>query len=121
VTIRTSLMIAAVIAITLAGVTERSFSSPAKAGQFQGVGVTEASTSQDVDRLPLDHPEMCPVDVRTTCARGQVRCGARCYDPNVSCCCSSKKGPQIVGKPKKRTTNSCYQFCEAAGLGAPAN
>jgi hypothetical protein len=118
VTIRTSLMIVSVIAIALAGLTQRSFLSPAQARPFQGAGVT-ASTPQDVDRVPLDHPEMCPVDVKTLCARGQVRCGARCYDPNVSCCCSSKKGPQIVGKPKKRTTNSCYQFCEAAGLGAP--
>src|SRR5258708_10608022 len=81
-------------------------SSPARVvadRQFQGVGVTAAaSTPQDVDKVPLDHPEMSPV---ATCPKGQLRCGAGCYDPNQSCCWSSKEGPYIVRKPRKRTTN----------------
>ena len=117
-TIRTSLTIAAVISITFAGVTQSSFSSPVTSSaaiQLQGVGVTAAAaTPQDVDRVPLDPLEMCPVDAAKSCPTGQARCGAGCYDPRVSCCCTpTKKDHEIV--PKRRA-NNCIDACRAAAM-----
>ncbi len=102
-TIRTSLVIATVIAITFAGA---------------------AATPQNVDKVPIDHVESYPVAALRPCERGLVRCGAACYGPAVSCCCSSNKGPQVVTKPSKYTTRSqptCAAICRTAGLGRPRN
>src|SRR6266571_4800540 len=109
--IRTSLMIATVIAITFGCVTQRSSSSPVKsstARQFQGAGVTAAAaTPQPVDRL-----EMRPVAAKR-CPKGQEHCGAGCYDPQVSCCCSAGKNDHDI--VPKRQSNNCIDACRAAG------
>jgi hypothetical protein len=117
-TIRTSLMIATVIAIMFAGVTQPSFQPPVKAGaarQFQGLGVTAAaSTPQDVDKGPLDHLVACSTGgTAKKCPKGQVKCGtAGCYDPKVSCCCNTRRHTlQIFGK---RNYSNCNEVCKAA-------
>ena len=116
-TIRTSLLIASVMAVTFSGVTQRSFSSSAKTRaveQFQGVGVAAAAKPQD-DKTPLDHMEMCPVDAQQTgSAKRQLRCGnAGLYDPKSSCCCNPVKDVYKIA-PKGHNPN-CSAPCKAAG------
>jgi hypothetical protein len=117
-TIRTSLMMAAVIAITFAGVTQPSLQPPAKAmaaRQFQGAGVTAAAaTPQDVDEGTLDHLVMCSAGGATErCPKGLLKCGtAGCYDPKVKCCCNTRKRTlQIFGK---RNYANCNEVCRSA-------
>ena len=118
-TIRTSLISAAVLAIALAGVTQPSSSSPVKAraaGQFQGIGVIAAASSQGVDKVQLDRLETCLVATRKTgpTKMGQVKCGtAGLYDPKVSCCCSPVKNTYKI-VPKSNNPN-CNAPCRNAG------
>ena len=112
-------MSAAVLAITLAGVTQPSSSSPAKAsaaGLFQGIGVIAAAPSQGVDKAQLDDLETCLVATRKTgpIKEGQVKCGtAGLYDPKVSCCCHPIKNIYKIA-PKGQNPN-CSAPCKNAG------
>ena len=117
-TIRTSLMIATVIAITFAGVTQPSFQSPVKARaarQFQGLKVTAAaSTPQDVIKGPSDHLVACSVGgTAKKCPKGQLKCGTvGCYDPKVSCCCSTRRHTLRIFS--KRNYGNCNEVCKVA-------
>jgi hypothetical protein len=98
-TMRTSLTIATAIAITFALVTQRSFSSHVEssaAKQFQIGGVTAA------DMHPVSNAKPCP--------KGQVHCGAGCYDPRVSCCCTPTKNDHDI--VRKRQNNTCNDVCK---------
>ena len=121
-TIRTSLTISAVIAITFAVVTQGSFSSHVEsraAGQFQGLGVTAgAATTQAEHKVSLDHPEMLPVNAAKPCPKGQVHCGAGCYDPRVSCCCTPTKNDHDI--VSKRRAYNCNDACKNAAKGGRA-
>ena len=105
-TIRTSLMIAAAVAITFSSVTQRSFSSPVK--------IAAAAAPQDVGKVLVDPMEMCPVDTGKTTAKGQLRCGtAGLFDPKSHCCCNPVKN---VYKIVSRGGNpNCSNPCKNAG------
>jgi hypothetical protein len=106
-TIRKSLMIAAAVAITFSGVTQRSFSSPVKVGAAQGV-----------DKAPLDPMEMCPVDTQKIPLKGQQRCGtAGLFDPKSHCCCNPVKNVYKI-VPKGGNPN-CSNPCKNAGKKGP--